>query len=253
LTCSTPTLRIVAIALIALGVGCGEETWPTHVACVGDSITFGDGASSPSETYPAALQGMLGTRTLVHGFGHSGATALGPGASRLAYESQPEYAAATRFVGEAGEGARVAVIVLLGANDSKAAVWDASGRSDRFRADYARLVDHFAGLRTHPTVYLATPLGVGAHPCCGIRGDVLTRDITPIVAHLASERGLPTIDLGDVVTGHPELLVDGVHPNDRGYEALATKVREALASHPPSPARRTTRERSWLGRLGFSQ
>jgi len=246
-----PTLRLVVAFLaggsMPLATGCAEETEPTHVACIGDSITFGDGASAPGETYPAALQGMLGSRTVVQGFGHSGATAMGPGASNLPYESQPEYAAATTFVAQAGEDARVAVVVLLGANDSKAALWDAPGRRERFRVDYARLVDHFTSLPTHPTVYLATPLGVGEHPCCGIRGDVLTHDITPIVEKLAEERRLPIVDLSTVVRGHPELLADGVHPNDKGYEALAAKVKEALASQPPKPQG----DRPWLRRLPF--
>jgi len=35
---------------------------PTHVACVGDSITYGYLASSPSASYPSDLQKMLGRR-----------------------------------------------------------------------------------------------------------------------------------------------------------------------------------------------
>ena len=238
-------LVFAAGASILSAAGCADETWPTHVACVGDSITFGDGASAPGETYPAALQGMLGSSTVVENFGHSGATALGPGAGNLPYESLPEYAAATSFVTQAGPDARVGVVVLLGANDSKAALWDAPGRSERFRTDYAQIVDHFASLPTHPTVYVATPLGVGALPCCGIRGDVLTRGITPIVQQLANERSLPIVDLSTIVVRHPELLVDGVHPNDKGYQALATKVKETLTSRPP----KSQGNRSWLGRL----
>jgi lysophospholipase L1-like esterase len=220
---------------VLVGAGCAPDTWPTHVACVGDSITEGDGASAPTEAYPAALQGMLGARTLVRNFGHSASTALGPGAGSLPYELQPEFAAATDFVAQAGPDARVAVVVLLGANDSRAASWDAPGRKERFRADYEKLVGHFTSLATHPTVYVAEPLGVGASPCCGVRGDILTHDIVPVVVDVARAHNLPTIDLTQLTKGHPELLVDGVHPNDKGYEALAAIVRDELVSHPPVP------------------
>jgi alpha-L-fucosidase 2 len=200
---------------------------------VGDSITFGDGASAPQETYPAALQGMLGQKAQVKGFGHSGATAMSVG--DVPYDAQHEYDAATSFVSNAGADARVAVILFLGTNDSKATVWDAPGRKERFSEDYAKLVEHFAALPTHPTVYIATPIGTGKEPCCGIRGDVITREIVPIERAFAASKGLPLIDMTTIVAEHPELLVDGVHPNDKGYEAVASKVRDALASQPPKP------------------
>jgi lysophospholipase L1-like esterase len=221
------------LATASLTPACEEDTGPTHVACVGDSITFGDGASAPQETYPAALQGMLGQKVQVRGFGRSGATAMSVG--DLPYDAQHEYDAATTFVSNAGEGARVAVILFLGTNDSKATMWDAPGRKERFAEDYAKLVEHFATLPTHPTVYVATPIGAGKDPCCGVRGDVLDHEIVPFERAFAAAKGLPLIDMTTVIAGHPELLTDGVHPNDKGYEAVASKVREALASHPPKP------------------
>jgi lysophospholipase L1-like esterase len=215
--------------------GCEEETHPTHVACVGDSITVGDGATSPQQTYPAALHGMLGPKIDVQMYGHSGATVMGKGAGDLPYDTQPEYAEATTYVSQAGPDSRVAVVILLGTNDSKANVWDAPGRKERFEADYNKLIDHFAELPTHPTVYLATPLGVGKDPCCGIQGDVLTKEIVPAVEKIAKARGLPLIDLTQMIVGHAELLGDGVHPTDKGYEELASKVGETLAREPPKP------------------
>jgi len=230
-----PLASLLVTASLLAGSGCDEDTTPTHVACVGDSITVGDGASAPQETYPAALQGMLGPKVVVKGFGHNGATLMGAGAGDLPYETQPEYGEATTFVSGAGPDARVAVILLLGTNDSKAQVWDAPGRKERFIADYGKLIDHFATLPTHPTVYLATPLGTGKTPCCGIRGDVLTKEIVPAIQDLAKSHSLPIVDLTTVISGHPELLADGVHPNDKGYEALATKIHELLAAQPPKP------------------
>jgi sialate O-acetylesterase len=204
------------------------------VACVGDSITLGDGATSGQATYPGVLQAMLGDRVLVGAFGHSGATMLGAGASDIPYAEQPEYRDATTFVSEAGSDARVAVIIMLGTNDSKPAIWDYPDRRERFESDLEKLIDHFADLPTHPTVYLATPLGTGEHPCCHIRGDILEHDITPIIQSVAKARGLPLIDTTPIAR-HPELLVDGVHPTDKGYEELARLVHEVLTAQPPKP------------------
>jgi lysophospholipase L1-like esterase len=228
-------VAVVVVGLAALGAAC-DSPRPTHVACIGDSITEGDGASRPEATYPAVLQRMLGSRTVVQAYGHSGATTLGPGAGDLPYTSQPEYGAASAFVRGLDGDARAAVVILLGTNDSKPHVWDHPARRARFIADLRALVAQFAGTPAHPTVYLVTPLGTGSTPCCGIRGDVLNREIAPAEAEVAAQSGAQLVDLTGFAAAHPDWLVDGVHPDDRGYEALASAVRDAIAAHPPVAA-----------------
>ncbi len=123
---------------------------PTHVACVGDSITAGVGASSPNTNYPTQLQGLLGNVT-VKNFGHSGATLLSTGDTP--YQRTLEYTNATNFVATAGDGAVVDVIIMLGTNDSKPNNWnggDAGTRADQFATDLAALVDHFATMPIAP-------------------------------------------------------------------------------------------------------
>src|SRR6476646_9911517 len=66
---------------------------PTHVACVGDSITYGYLASSSSKSYPSDLQAMFGTGVKVMNFGRNSATLLSTG--DLPYVNQTEYTAAT--------------------------------------------------------------------------------------------------------------------------------------------------------------
>ena len=57
--------RAVAGLGIAVGLsgrrGPGADA-PTHVACIGDSITYGYMASSPSASYPSVLQNLLGSK-----------------------------------------------------------------------------------------------------------------------------------------------------------------------------------------------
>src|SRR5690349_1550962 len=105
-------------ALLTTSPAAAEPRTPTHVACVGDSITQGVGASSGSTNYPANLQKLFGDSVKVGNFGHSGATMLSAGFGDAPYQSDTEYQAASSFVTNAGAGAVVDVIILLGANDS---------------------------------------------------------------------------------------------------------------------------------------
>ncbi len=200
---------------------------PTHVACVGDSITQGVGASSGNTNYPADLQALFGSSVQVKNFGHSGATMLSVG--DLPYQQQSEYASATTFVSGAGSGAVVDVIIMLGTNDSKPYNWTVgtSTRAEQFRTDCAAMVDHFAQLPTHPLVYLALPPHAYANSY-QISGTVIHDQILPILRAVAAAKGIPIIDIDTPTTGHPELFPDGVHPNDAGYKILAQTIHDGL-------------------------
>jgi len=113
-----PRISVFTAALVTIaGSALGATRVATHVACVGDSITQGVGASSANTNYPADLQGLLGPGVSVMNYGHSGATMLSTG--DLPYQLQPEYTSATSFVSGAGATATVDVIIMLGTNDSK--------------------------------------------------------------------------------------------------------------------------------------
>jgi lysophospholipase L1-like esterase len=52
---------------------------PIKIACIGDSITAGHGASNASFAYPSQLQQLLGSDYEVKNYGHSGRTMLKKG------------------------------------------------------------------------------------------------------------------------------------------------------------------------------
>jgi lysophospholipase L1-like esterase len=213
---------------------------PTHVACVGDSITFGTGASSAGTNYPADLQMQLGSAVHVANFGHSGATMLSAGFGDAPYQIDSEYTAATDFVTGAGAGAVVDVIILLGANDSRAPNWTPAGKpknDQQFLKDYRAMVEHFSALTPKPVVYLALPLATGNNcscgsSCCQISSAVIHDEELPLIRQLAQEKGLPTIDLNAPTTAHPEYFADGVHPNDAGYVVVAKTMMAGLLRLP---------------------
>jgi len=241
LRASTPSssrLALAAAALVfALIVLLPAETWaqprmPTHVACVGDSITAGYAASSSSKSYPSVLQTMFGNGVQVMNFGHSGATLLSIG--DLPYINQSEYTAATTFVGNAGASAVVDVIIMLGTNDSKSYNWAPSAgstRAQQFMTDLAAMVDHFANLSTHPVVFLAVPAAIYTNSF-GISETVTNNEIAPIVRQVAMQKGAPIIDVHAATAGHADYFSDGVHPTDAGYAFLAGVMHDGLLRVP---------------------
>ena len=68
---------VAAFALLGLSPSSvqAQPRMPTHVACVGDSITYGYGASSGSKSYPSVLQTMFNGVTVMN-FGRNSATLL---------------------------------------------------------------------------------------------------------------------------------------------------------------------------------
>src|SRR6478735_9810651 len=174
----------------------GAPRAPTHVACVGDSITYGYGASNQAtKSYPADLQALFGSSVQVKNFGHNGATMLSAPYGDLPYEDQSEYSAATSFVSGAGASAVVDVIIMLGTNDSKPFNWAPSGKpknDQQFLSDYRAMVEHFSALPSKPQIFLALPLATGNSPCCSIDGTVIKNEILPLIKQLAVEKKLPT-------------------------------------------------------------
>ena len=124
---------------------------PIRVACVGDSITYGHGASNRAKTsYPAQLQTLLGDEWSVVNFGHNARTALDDGKEwngkgGMGYRKSPEFAKALASKPDI-------VVFMLGTNDSKPVNWD--GKSDDVKRDYAKLVDDFLALDPKPVVVI---------------------------------------------------------------------------------------------------
>jgi acyl-CoA thioesterase I len=211
-----------------------EPRKPTHVACVGDSITAGAGASTTAKNYVEQLKGLLGNGVQTLNFGVSGTTMLSKPFGDNPYTLAAQYTPSTTFVQNAGAQAVVSVVIILGANDSKPFNWDpAAGKNDQqYKKDYLALVDHYLGLTPKPVVYAGYPLATGTNPCCSISGTVIHDEEIPLIKQVAMEKHLPIIDLNTPTTDHPEYFGDGVHPNDAGYVVMAGLVKKGLEREP---------------------
>ncbi len=199
---------------------------PIRVACVGDSITYGHGASNRAKTsYPAQLQTLLGDEWSVVNFGHNARTALDDGKEwngkgGMGYRKSPEFAKALASKPDI-------VVFMLGTNDSKPVNWD--GKSDDVKRDYAKLVDDFLALDPKPVVVIAASPFV-KKDSFSIRESVVGGELVPWQREFASKRSLPFADAYAVTKAAADksYIGDGVHPNDAGYGVIAAAFAEKL-------------------------
>lgn len=186
-----------------------------RVACVGDSITAGVGATS-GNSYPSQLGRLLGSGYTVGNFGHSGATLMSTG--DLPYINQPEYTNSGTFNPNI-------VVIMLGTNDAKDANW---ANHASFNSDYNALVAHYRNLSTHPVVYVMTPPFVYNNGFGGNMATTLNNQVVPMETHLANDNLAPLIDTHSATAGHASWFPDNVHPNDAGAGEIAAVVDQAI-------------------------
>ena len=204
---------ILAIPLTSTAVDPASFSHPVRVACVGDSITQGVGTQKPdTESYPARLQGLLGTKWEVRNFGVGGRTML--------RKADPfDFGSALAFAPDV-------VIIALGTNDSKTPIWGA--HQGEFTDDYVMIIKAFQALPTHPKVWTCLP--PPAFPGnWGITEDVIRDGVIPAIKKAAEKTGAMLIDLHAPLLGNGSLFPDTVHPNEGGAKRIAELVGTEIA------------------------
>lgn len=186
------------------------------VACVGDSITAGSGASDrATASYPALLQALLGETHEVRNFGVGGATMLRQGDKP--YFKQGAHKQAMEFKADIA-------VVKLGTNDTKPQNWKFK---DDFAADARALIAELRAANPAVKIYVALP--VPAYPGnWGINEPGIAEGVIPVLRAVAASGKTEVIDLHAALSGHPEFFPDKVHPNDAGYRVIAATVFQAL-------------------------
>lgn len=191
-----------------------------HVACVGDSITWGAGVIIPDmnfgATYPVFLEAELGEGYQVLNYGMGGRTLLKEGDDPYVEENFYEISHDV--------GADIYVI-MLGTNDSKPYNWNA----DLYREELEAFVRSYMELSNGPKIYLMTPPRAfvvdGAETIqYDIQNDVINDEVRPIVKEVAELLGVNLIDMYEATEDHPEWFPDGVHPDDAGNQEFAKIV-----------------------------
>ncbi len=225
-------ILILAALLAAAAVLCGYTTirlpvgrreGKEHIACVGDSVTYG--CTLPLfflRRYPTELQRLIGSDAQAAAFAVNDRTLQDTGnkpfRKERAFRQSMEYRPDT-------------VVILLGSNDSKDSNWISA---EAFRRQYAELIAAYRALSPAPRIVICTP------PCAfepinrffQITNDAnLERipEIAEAVKTIVAENGAELVDLYARTKGRRELFgPDGLHPNAAGAKEIAEAVFQTL-------------------------
>ena len=189
------------------------------LAFVGDSITWGAGASDRLGTsYVPLVKDALEDNYIIGNFGVSGVSALYSAVSpwidtpeaKLAYEFKPDV-----------------LHIMLGTNDIKNENWD-MGR-DSFKDDYKKIIDGFKALNPNLKVYVGIPPRIHKENVFGTRSPkILEEEGIPRIYEIAAEIGAQTINYFDPTKDKPECFADFLHPNDEGHKILAEEALKVI-------------------------
>lgn len=195
-----------------------------HVACVGDSITYGTGSNDPSlHNYPVYLQRMLGYNYYVEKYGAPGHSLIETDAnSFLKHE----------YFKMSTSAAPDVVIVMLGTNDCRSQKWTDSAykdwsdpaRKEAFLAAGQKLVDSYRDKNKDVQIIFATCPTVPQDAWQG--SDWTTRLVVygnPTIQEIAKKNNCPVIDIHTYSRDHLEMFDggDGLHLQNEKYEILA--------------------------------
>ena len=187
------------------------------IACIGNSITYGDGISDRERnSYPAQLQSMLGSRYEVANYGVNGATLLHNG--KIPYIKTETYQQALASLPDI-------VFIKLGTNDSQPS---SSVYMDEFDKDYRDLIQSFTRLASHPSVILLTPIAAFITDTTSISSKVIKENIISRIQLIAYSKHLELINLYNLFIDKPGLLSDKFHPAAEGATLIAARLYESI-------------------------
>ena len=217
-TMKTPLLAMILLSSLlvrpaGMARAAGEQAGRVRIACVGNSITFGDGIINRDlNSYPAQLQAILGDGYEVGNFGRNAATLSHRGDTP--YIQQPEYGQALAFLPDI-------VFIELGTNDSKP-----HNRVDSaaFRQDCLNLIESFRRLPTRPRIVLLLPPPCFSTGTFDISDEYLREHIIPRLRDVAYEAGIEVVNLYNYFLDQGMWFPDHVHPSSVGAGLIASRL-----------------------------
>lgn len=179
-----------------------------RVACLGDSITNMTG-------YPEDLQVLLGNSSVVGNFGIIGAT-VNLNTDRP-YSFDPVFRNARNFL-------PTTVIIMLGTNDARTNLYS---QISNFTSGYERLLNRTQRWNSTQQIFLVIPPPI-FNNTLDLNANTFVEDVIPRIEQVASEKGLPIIDVYTPLINHPEYFPDGVHPNREGAQVIAKLIFDTI-------------------------
>ncbi len=212
-------MRIVLVLLVISLTQNFAQLAPIKVACIGNSITQGFGQTN-SNSYPNQLDTLLGDNYEVRNFGVGGTTMLKNGDSP--YWNEGSLTSAKQFEPNI-------VIILLGTNDSKPHNWTFGGD---FYNDYISMINEFSSLESEPQIFVGSPPPAFIDTF-GIRNQVISEEIIPIVDSIKSKFKTYSIDFYNNMLTMAYLFPDGIHPDAEGYKEMSKIAANSILNREP--------------------
>ena len=199
-----------------------------RIACVGDSLTQGIGASGwqngdYSGGYPNQLQILLGDGYDVGNFGKGSSYVYYKDGrtESLWYPNTAAYSLSNQFNADI-------VIILLGTNDAR--IMENEADANAWKNEFTKLVEHYLDLESKPEVYIMSSLTLELYDKA--KEKQLKGYILPMQHQAANDLGCIFLDayhdLYDTFTNHEYLASDNLHPNDAGYKKIAEYIKQKL-------------------------
>jgi len=214
---------VVGFVLMSAMSACATSSkTPIRIACVGDSITYGDklGKRRETKSYPAQLQALLGSGYQVNNYGVGGMIMR----EKTKKDRKQNSYWNTKKIPLIKEFKPNIVIIMLGTNDAAQAPHDKYWHSrEAFVKSYLKMVKLFQSLPSHPTVYICYP-PPPFHDKRWKREKVMTSEILPGIKEVSKKMHVKIIDLYRPFEGKPTLFVDGIHPNPKGHALIAQTI-----------------------------
>jgi lysophospholipase L1-like esterase len=205
--------------LVSTGHDCSTPGHPSptvKIACVGDSITQGVGASA-SMSYPSQLAALLGSGYSVGNFGVSSTELLKNG--DYSYWTHGKLSEAEAYLPND-------VVIALGTNDMSNGAWT---HISEFVGDYTSMINTFKSLASHPTVFAMLPPWIRQDTeVNGYTEARMAGEVIPFIEQAAQQSNVCVIDVHSLTKNHPEYYSDTLHPNDVGYAVIAKAVCGAI-------------------------
>ena len=188
-----------------------------RIVCVGASITEGARTTDPKvDSYPAQLGKLLGKGYEVINCGVAGSTMLRKGnypywntdAYQKALESKPDI-----------------VFIDLGGNDAKAIN---RPYYDEIQQDARGMIRSFKELSSKPRVILLLPTAFFEKDTMQIWDPVSKNGVAPKLKKAAYEENIEVLDMHPLLIDRPDLIPDGIHPEDEGSAIIARRLYEQV-------------------------
>jgi len=171
--------------------GCNGAEQKKFLLCLGDSITQGMTAKSPSSTYPVQLAKVLGMNMINHGVGG--------------------YIFDEKSIDEEMDINPDIITVAYGVND-----WFRYNSIDQFREMCHNFFNKLIAIYPKAKIFAITPVwcsSEGEAKAVGYLSEI-RKEIEQVVCNFNT---VHVIDGLKMVPNMPEYFVDGVHPNELGF------------------------------------